>query len=53
MLLKTHRMIALCSTANFINAADRIIMPIAIIPMTDQFKWFDISFSFLLLFINN
>ena len=39
MLAKTSRTIALCSTANFINAADRIIMPIAIIPMTDQFKW--------------
>lgn len=31
--------IALCSAANFINAADRVIMPIAIIPMTDQYKW--------------
>ena len=39
MLAKTHRMIGLCSTANFINAADRIIMPMAIIPMTDQFQW--------------
>ena len=25
--------------ANFINAADRVVMPIAIIQMTDQFKW--------------
>ncbi|XP_054708769.1 uncharacterized protein LOC129218506 [Uloborus diversus] len=39
MLLKTSKTIALCSAANFINAADRIIMPIAIIPMTDQYKW--------------
>ncbi len=31
--------IALCSFANFINAADRVIMPIAIIQMTDEFKW--------------
>ncbi|XP_014673005.1 PREDICTED: ascorbate transporter, chloroplastic-like [Priapulus caudatus] len=33
------RTIALCSIANLINAADRIIMPIAIVPMTDEFKW--------------
>lgn len=39
MLVKTSRTIALCSLANFINAADRIIMPLAIIPMTDQYKW--------------
>lgn len=32
-------MIALCSWANFINAADRVIMPIAIIQMADEFKW--------------
>jgi len=25
--------------ANFINAADRVIMPIAIVPMTDELKW--------------
>jgi hypothetical protein len=25
--------------ANFINAADRVIMPIAIVPMTDEFNW--------------
>ncbi|XP_053395417.1 sialin-like [Mercenaria mercenaria] len=29
----------LCSMANFINAADRVIMPIAIVQMTDEFKW--------------
>jgi len=29
----------LCCVANFINAADRVIMPIAIVPMTDEFKW--------------
>ncbi|XP_064476855.1 uncharacterized protein LOC135390843 [Ornithodoros turicata] len=39
MLARTSRTIALCSLANFINAADRIIMPIAIIPMTDEYKW--------------
>lgn len=38
-LSKTSRVIALCSIANFINAADRIIMPIAIVPMTDRFHW--------------
>lgn len=31
--------VVLCSIANFINAADRIIMPITIIPMTSHFKW--------------
>ncbi|XP_054276843.1 uncharacterized protein LOC128995928 [Macrosteles quadrilineatus] len=36
---KTSRIVGLCSIANFINAADRVIMPIAIVPMTDQFKW--------------
>ncbi|KAG8238072.1 hypothetical protein J437_LFUL016425 [Ladona fulva] len=36
---KSSRIIFLCSIANFINAADRVIMPITIVPMTDQFKW--------------
>ena len=36
---KTSSTIGLCSIANFINAADRVIMPIAIIQMTDEFKW--------------
>jgi len=35
---QTH-VVVLCSIANFINAADRVIMPIAIIPMTSYFKW--------------
>lgn len=39
MLPKTSRIVGLCSVANFINAADRVIMPIAIVPMTDEFKW--------------
>ena len=39
MLPKTSRIVGLCSIANFINAADRVIMPIAIVPMTDEFKW--------------
>ncbi|XP_073976040.1 sialin-like [Rhodnius prolixus] len=39
MLPETSRIVGLCSIANFINAADRVIMPIAIIPMTDEFKW--------------
>ncbi|XP_064604930.1 uncharacterized protein LOC135470105 [Liolophura sinensis] len=38
-MMKPSRTIALCSLANFINSADRVIMPIAIVPMTDQFKW--------------
>ncbi|XP_074643413.1 sialin-like [Tubulanus polymorphus] len=36
---KPSNTIALCALANFINSADRVIMPIAIIQMTDQFKW--------------
>ncbi|XP_077981495.1 uncharacterized protein LOC144436551 [Glandiceps talaboti] len=36
---KTSKVVALCSLANFINAADRVIMPIAVVPMSDQFKW--------------
>jgi len=39
MLAKTSGIVALCSIANFINAADRVIMPIAIVPMTDEFNW--------------
>lgn len=38
-LSRTSRIVALCSVANFINAADRVIMPIAIVPMTDKFRW--------------
>ncbi|CAF2331387.1 unnamed protein product [Rotaria sp. Silwood2] len=33
------RTVTLCSLANFINAADRAIMPIAIIPMAKEFNW--------------
>jgi MFS family permease len=36
---KISQTIALCSMANFINSADRIIMSIAIIQMTSEFKW--------------
>jgi len=36
---KTSNTIALCSMANFINAADRVIMPIAIIQMSAKFHW--------------
>lgn len=39
MLPRTSRTIAMCAAANFINAADRIIMPIAIVPMTVQYRW--------------
>ncbi|KAK7492895.1 hypothetical protein BaRGS_00015842 [Batillaria attramentaria] len=38
-MLKPSRIIALCSVANFINSADRVIMPIAIVPMADEFQW--------------
>ncbi|XP_002742420.1 uncharacterized protein LOC100367151 [Saccoglossus kowalevskii] len=36
---KTTKIVALCSLANFVNAADRVIMPIAVVPMTKQFNW--------------
>ncbi|XP_060560483.1 uncharacterized protein LOC132720372 [Ruditapes philippinarum] len=39
MLNKPSHTLWLCSMANFINAADRVIMPIAIVPMTDEFNW--------------
>lgn len=39
MLTKPSHTIALCSIANFINAADRVIMPIAIVPMADEYNW--------------
>ncbi|XP_071482719.1 sialin-like [Diadema antillarum] len=38
-LSKSIRIVALCSLANFINAADRVIMPIAIVPMADVYRW--------------
>lgn len=39
MLSRASHAIALCSIANFINSADRVIMPIAIVPMADEYKW--------------
>ncbi|KAI1280897.1 putative anion transporter 3, chloroplastic [Halotydeus destructor] len=39
MRAKTTRIVALCSVANFINSADRIILPIAIIPMKNHHNW--------------
>lgn len=39
MINKPSHTLWLCCLANFINAADRAIMPIAIVPMTDQYKW--------------
>ncbi|XP_034944346.1 sodium-dependent phosphate transport protein 1, chloroplastic-like [Chelonus insularis] len=39
LLPRTSRIVALCSAANFINAADRVIMPLAIVDMTNEYKW--------------
>lgn len=39
MFSRTWRIVGLCSIANFINAADRVIMPITIVPMADEFHW--------------
>lgn len=33
------RTVALCCLANFVNAADRVLMPIAILPMSDEYRW--------------
>jgi hypothetical protein len=39
MLISTSKTVALCSFSNLINAADRAIMPIAIVQMASEFKW--------------
>ena len=39
MRTSTYRLICLCTVANFINSADRAILPIAIIQMADEFGW--------------
>lgn len=33
------KIVFLCSSANFINAIDRVLMPLAIVPMTIEYKW--------------
>lgn len=38
-LRPTARIVALCSAANFIHSADRTLMPIAIVPMGQEFGW--------------
>ncbi|KAH9404103.1 hypothetical protein TYRP_014619 [Tyrophagus putrescentiae] len=35
----TYRLIVLCTVANFINSADRAILPIAIIQMAEEYNW--------------
>lgn len=35
----TYRLIVLCTVANFINSADRAILPIAIIQMAEEYSW--------------
>lgn len=39
MIKASSKTIALCSISNLINAADRAIMPIAILQMAPEFKW--------------
>ncbi|CAF4992923.1 unnamed protein product, partial [Rotaria sp. Silwood1] len=39
MSVVKSRTVGICSFANFINAADRAIMPLAIIPMAKEFNW--------------
>lgn len=39
MIKASSKTIALCSFSNLINAADRAIMPIAILQMAPEFKW--------------
>lgn len=33
------RLVGVCAFANLLNQADRVILPIAVIPMTETFKW--------------
>ena len=42
--LAPHLIIILCCIANFINAADRVLMPITIISMADEYDW-DLHFQ--------
>jgi len=39
MRTSTYRLICLCTAANFINSADRAILPLAIIQMTEEYGW--------------
>ncbi|XP_071952682.1 uncharacterized protein [Antedon mediterranea] len=36
---RNAKIVGLCALANFINAADRVIMPIAVVPMSEAFNW--------------
>lgn len=38
-LTHMQQIVILCSAANFINAADRVIMPTAIVQMSELYKW--------------
>ncbi|KAL1426695.1 hypothetical protein MTO96_003295 [Rhipicephalus appendiculatus] len=38
-MTRKSRTVALCCLANFVNAADRVLMPIAIVPMSAQYRW--------------
>lgn len=38
-MARMSRTVALCCLANFVNAADRVLMPIAIVPMSDEYRW--------------
>ena len=37
-------LIAFCAVANFINHADRVLLPICIVPMSKRYDW-DLSFQ--------
>jgi hypothetical protein len=39
IITSASKTIALCSISNLINAADRAIMPIAVLQMAPEFKW--------------
>ncbi|CAF0769657.1 unnamed protein product [Brachionus calyciflorus] len=39
MLISTSKTVALCSFSNLINAADRALMPLAVLQMSSEFKW--------------
>lgn len=47
-MTRKSRTVALCCLANFVNAADRVLMPIAIVPMSEQYRWSLLSQGWIL-----
>lgn len=47
-MTRKSRTVALCCLANFVNAADRVLMPIAIVPISEQYHWSLLSQGWIL-----